>query len=912
MADVEPSRENAVKLIHVVLILWDHYIASVQEQAREMLVHLVHILVTAKVGEPMTATLSPRIQKLVEAIRSNDNSVTWSYEENNDRSKGHVGNRVPHAMAYLCSEILEIFEATYGPVEDGWAREALQWASTCPVRHLACRSFQVFRCVSRSIDGSMLADMLARLSNTISDEQSDYQTFSMEIMTTLRVNIAMMDSQALLRYPQLFWTTCACLGTIHEREYFEALGMLEKILDRIDLGEAHVLKVLTKSKPVNWEGVFDGIQSLLYKGLRSADCLDRSLALLHQCAGLPDNELLGDSTRLSLNILANLPRFLHQIDQSTIGQDAIECASKLSQVALLQNCPEVSEQLNEFARLRLTNSQDFLRQMILAVEACFFPRFDAQSLIFMLGLLTNQTKWFRVKILDILCFMIPRVNMKQSTITCHGPDLISPLLRLLQTDLCSLALQVMDQIMEVSGNPMERHHMRMSMAFGPARAIRKEYERTQSLYGIPMASGWSVPMPAVQSAETRNNVHHVYFTCGDETDLHDAKVATPEFDIQEEEPDRASFFEMAAGDEHFSAQDTTTDANLGELVEKLDSLDDFFNDTEEDDTDTTTVIGTPSFSSADLTEHGSRIYDQHTAPILQKSLARTNSTSSFQNGLAESRPQTSHRHYGQPSISMTPEAFTSSPMSSFGSMDDLGGPGPSLPNSTKKSHLNPMLTRPGMHSRSITSPANHFPLSQPTSTPFAPPTDHLPSFNSDPVNEMPSYTSGPYQYHQHVSSMSSDAENVPFPALSLSTSNPVYNHPQSGPGPSLPNSAHIYQRTTPTSADSTNGPFSFDNVRRGVRRLTGGKSESAKERERIRDIARARGVSGSQHSLSGSTAGSGMGGGPSLAQSVLHSPKVPRVPLEYLMNNNNINNPNPTYPNMNPNFNPAASPANSP
>ena len=60
--------------------------------------------------------------------------------------------------------------------------------------------------------------MLARLSNTISDEQSDYQTFSMEIMTTLRVNIAAMDSQALLRHPQLFWTTCACLGTIHERE----------------------------------------------------------------------------------------------------------------------------------------------------------------------------------------------------------------------------------------------------------------------------------------------------------------------------------------------------------------------------------------------------------------------------------------------------------------------------------------------------------------------------------------------------------------------------------------------------------------------------------------------------------------------------------------------------------------------
>jgi hypothetical protein len=58
-------------------------------------------------------------------------------------------------------------------------------------------------------------------------------------------------------------------------------------------------------------------------------------------------------------------------------------------------------------------------------------------------------------------------------------------------------------------------------------------------------------------------------------------------------------------------------------------------------------------------------------------------------------------------------------------------------------------------------------------------------------------------------------------------------------------------------------------MRRGMRRLTGGKSEIQKEKDRIREMARMRALSGG-HSNS---AGSGV------------SPRVPRVPLEYLNGN---------------------------
>jgi Cell morphogenesis C-terminal len=361
----------------------------------------------------------------------------------------------------------------------------------------------------------MLADMLARLSNTIADEQRDYQTFSLEILTTLKVIIGALDLQDLLRFPQLFWTTCACLDTIHEREFYEALSMLERTLDRLDLTNPAVVKSLLTGKPAKWEGGFVGIQPLVYKGLKSADSLDRTLSVLYRLAALPNNELVGDDDRFLYAILANLPRFLHQLDLDVKESRATACAEQLSAIARVRKLSQLAYCLTRLTRHDYGSGQEFLVSIIGAIRAAFFPQHDSQSLIFMIGLLTNNINWFRVKTMEVLCVLIPDVNMKSPQISNHGPDLISPLLRLLQTDLCPQALEVMDYIMEVSGHPMEKHHMRMSMASGSARAVRKEYESTKSLYGIPLPSGWSIPMPAISSSRTRNNVHAVFYTCGD-------------------------------------------------------------------------------------------------------------------------------------------------------------------------------------------------------------------------------------------------------------------------------------------------------------------------------------------------------------------------------------------------------------
>lgn len=693
VAPVTLAMDDVIKILHVVLILWDHYTVTVQEQAREMLVHLIHELVAAKLEDDAPAEARQLIEDFVESIRKSDPAVVWEYEENHSREEEDDDRRVPSSMASVTRDVVKFFGFAFDGVGEMWAKEALNWATSCPVRHLACRSFQIFRCISMSLDSRMLADMLARLSNTIADEETDYQTFSMEILTTLKIIISSLAPSDLLHYPQLFWTTCACLNTIHESEFIESIGMLEKFFDRVDLSDPVVVTALLEGQPPKWEGGFDGLQDLVFKGLKSSESFSRTLDVLHRLSGLPNNELIGDGTRQLFTVLANLPHFLQCFEQGFTDLKPIKRASLLARVAENERCPRLAASLFGFANQQYKTEGVFLDHIVTEIKSYYFPQLDFQCLIFLMGLLTNTTDWFRIKTMKILCVLIPEVDMRRNEVTCHGPDLISPLLRLLQTNLCPQALEVLDNIMTVSGNPMERHHLRMSMASATSsRAIRKEYERIQSLYGIPEPTGWSVPMPATQSTMTRNNVHAVFYTCAEADDLTVRDTMTPDVEFHSDDFSD-SYFPMRA-DTMKSIETQTTDGNMGDIVQKLDSLDDFFEE-EEPHAPPINPAAPPMLRgfTGSYVDTNAHLYDQQTAPLLRKSLGRTGSTSSFHNGLAESRPPNFR----------------------------FDGPGMQSPVHPPP-QISTQTTRPPSHTRSVTSPANNlFVHSQPGAPQATPP-----------------------------------------------------------------------------------------------------------------------------------------------------------------------------------------------
>src|ERR1700749_467193 len=94
---------------------------------------------------------------------------------------------------------IQVFQASEVEIRQQWGETALQWATACPVRHVACRSFQIFRALSPCFNQHMLADMLARLSNTIGDKSQEIQAVAMEILISLQSVIEGFDSARMMQ-----------------------------------------------------------------------------------------------------------------------------------------------------------------------------------------------------------------------------------------------------------------------------------------------------------------------------------------------------------------------------------------------------------------------------------------------------------------------------------------------------------------------------------------------------------------------------------------------------------------------------------------------------------------------------------------------------------------------------------------
>ncbi|KAH6668642.1 cell morphogenesis N-terminal-domain-containing protein [Plectosphaerella plurivora] len=666
VSPVQMSSENVPLLLHIVTALWDHYTPLVQEQAREMLVHLIHELVISRLDDEISTQTKEEIEELIDSIRRHDRSVVWVYEDSNGKADGDT-RKVPPSMENLTTQVLKTFEVTYPGIKEQWGRLSLTWATSCPVRHLACRSFQIFRCVLTSVDQFMLGDMLARLSNTIADEDVEIQSFSMEILTTLGTLIDKLEADKLLSFPQLFWTTCACLESINEREYLEAVSMLNQFLDKIDFESANARRIILDGQPAKWGTSIEGLQGLLYKGLRSSLCLDATLDTINRLVQLPDDDLIGDDTRIFFAVLAHLPRLLHEMEQETPSQQALDAAEILRAVADEQGYEPISAVLERYLEFEYRHDvKEFLGQLFSALREFFLPQLEFKMVVFLMGLLTNSIPWMKIKTMDILSTVIPEVDMRRPELAGHGSDLISPLLRLLQSEFCMEALQVLDNIMTMSGSAMDKQHLRMSMTRSTSKLVRKEYERIESLFGIPETSGWAIPMPAQKTESTRANIHAAFYMCQNPEGVPTEVMPTPDVEFHADDFPYGYF--PADRTETMMSDDARTQGQMGDIINKLDSLDDFFDDlggnppSEGRSSRTVTEFAPESYES------GPQLYDEQILPILHQ--ASDNST--FQNGFADNRP------IREPSSAntMNPGAFSAAATS-----------------------------RPVLHARSITSPS---------------------------------------------------------------------------------------------------------------------------------------------------------------------------------------------------------------
>ncbi|CDH16934.1 probable Cell morphogenesis protein PAG1 [Zygosaccharomyces bailii ISA1307] len=652
----ETLKGNVANLLHVSICLLDHYVPLIQESASKILCDLVFGF----------APTHEKSEDTVELLRNKQN--IWSYDS---FMKDKNAVRSPKAMDLLIRNLLSIFSSISG-LQIDWQKIALKWATTCSVRHITCRSFQVFRSLLTFLDQGMLRDMLHRLSNTIADANPDIQGFAMQILMTLNAITAELDPADLINFPQLFWSITACLNSIHEQEFIEVLSCFMKFISKIDLDSPDTVQCLIATFPSNWEGRFDGLQQIVMTGLRSANSADITWKFLDKLNLLKDSRIIANSdSRLLFALISNLPRFLNAMDRKdfTNIQTSVEAMVNLSES---KGQPSFSRLLNSLAKNKFRSKKDFLSQVVSFISRNYFPQYSAQTLVFLSGLLLNKTGWVKVQAMEILKYIFPLVDLKRPEFTGVGADLLSPLLRLLLTEYEANALEVLDCVPAVSGSKMDKDVLRISMG---NKDVKNTNKVTTTLFGIPEDSGWSVPMPTMTAATTRHNVHAVFMTC--------ATSASGE-DSTEDMPTMDDIVEFHADADYGLGRTETNDsqsmleekeASLSHMWAELDNLDSFFTKN-----NTASVSATPRdgagplhdrSNSADTTqteqtfalESAPQLYDKKVSAILNHSLTKIPSNVSFKTYLADSfatsmgndgitnelGPRSAHTIYGEES-----------------------------------------------------------------------------------------------------------------------------------------------------------------------------------------------------------------------------------------------------------------------
>lgn len=496
----ESVKENLPLLLHLSFILLDHQLSLVQDQAASLLIHLIH-----QYGNPN----SEHYKSIVDMMRAPDyEKKLWSSD---DLLSNKSNGRIPETMDFLVRNVLQVFEGNIPTIQEDWGKVAIHWATTCKVMHIASRSFQVFRCLISFLDQSILKDMLSCLANTISDDNSGIQSFSMQVLMTFNAITAELYSEQLIAFPQLFWSAVASLTTIHENEFIEVLSTLSKFISKIDFNSEDTVNCLIATFPAKWESRFEGLTKTIMTGLRSANSYEPTMKLLSKLNTLNDSQIIGSGRhRVLLTLLANLPRFLNAQTTKRFTDEIVTAANVLGEMADRNEISGLSRIVQSLVKRRFRNKEDFIGQIMNTMTRYFFPTYAAESLVFLMGLLFNKTSWVKVETMNILKYIFREIDLTSDEFTGLGADLIAPLLRLLLTNYVDQALEVLDEATSISPSPFDKYYLMMSV--GDSN-LKKEFEKVSTLFGIPDESGWSIAMPTINTAITRNNIHSVYESC---------------------------------------------------------------------------------------------------------------------------------------------------------------------------------------------------------------------------------------------------------------------------------------------------------------------------------------------------------------------------------------------------------------
>ncbi|KAJ1030345.1 hypothetical protein NDA16_001255 [Ustilago loliicola] len=564
-------------LLHAIFLHIDSRSAFVRSQVVELFEQLMRCVISiggsatthgSTSGSSFTAVDPERTaaaKAQVERLFARRTFANWSAETGDEDNDSQA--RMPKNLLGTAHDTLTLIEPFFASFRQDWGSVALTWAASNPIRHMACRSFQVFRALQPSVTPSMMVTILGRLADTVSDHKPEVHRFTLEVLYALNLVVKHCEPFNREFLAQTWWATLACLSTVNEAEFAESASILENLVDRLDIGSPDIIAFLVQKCPEGWEGDVGVLRILVSRGLRSSETSMPTFRLMAKLAKCRDPALIDfdDKCRLGYLFVAALPWFLQVTEESlkaaggsvtskndprtaTIAsggakkgssdagskatRDSSDAGSAILSAVETQMVSEMAADLattasrlemrdlervaTSIARSRFRTKDDLVRQAVNCIRSHFLPEHGPEMAVLLLGIVLNRHEWMRRQAMQVLKMFFQALDTRNHAAFSNlGSELLMPLLRQLSTPLSAQALEVLDEPIVVHGGPAANQILRMSLQWGnmALNGQTRDFVHDASIFGPPQESGWAVADPQDVATRTRINLQALVKMC---------------------------------------------------------------------------------------------------------------------------------------------------------------------------------------------------------------------------------------------------------------------------------------------------------------------------------------------------------------------------------------------------------------
>ncbi|KAI8612838.1 cell morphogenesis N-terminal-domain-containing protein [Chytriomyces sp. MP71] len=507
-------------ILHIVIIQLDHFISLICDQMKILLIHLLEKI-------PTDATSKKDANKLISKLLSRGDKRLWTYE---DISPDHQQIRSSEELGQLVAEVLPLFSQLHTDFLTNWSLTSLFFAVNCPVRHAACRSLQIMQSLKPAFNIHTFGELLLRFSSTAGDKVIDIQSYSLEILMTMKSIIERLIATEVLAFPQLLWATVAMLSTPLEHEFIKGVELLMALVTKVDLNDSAAEICFLQVKPVKWKGVFTGIQPIVMRGIHSVAAEGACLNLLNTLALIKSDALVDSSdTRMLSLFLANFPRLMQGFESdpyvnggNLVGfrkEDTRSTAETLAKFA--DRCQKFSfgRLFLSYSKQRFRTLEDFIQQFVFSLRDNFFPQQQAVAIQIVTSLLANKLPFYQKWTLRLLKLIIPLLSESLESqdfeLIDMEKDLILPCIEALKGSSGDIAASVLEMLLTGESTKNDKF-LRKNYGQISQEAYEKVMHLMENGDAKPAgATGWKVVGDLNRSMKaTRYNLASVVVTCG--------------------------------------------------------------------------------------------------------------------------------------------------------------------------------------------------------------------------------------------------------------------------------------------------------------------------------------------------------------------------------------------------------------